>query len=260
MTIKLKTWVGLGLGTLALGTGLSACGEGGEGGEASKEGTYASAQGEMGEGEGGEAGEAGEAASAVDALPLPNRLAFMAGHVEAGLALYRAGEPEMAAKHLLHPVSETHAGERAGLDALGFDASLFEEVSTALKEGRPASEIEPQLAAAEANLAMLAEKAGGDPADIIRFLMDTIVEEYQIAITDGAVTDPGEYQDAWGFAVVAKDRAALFDEPPEGLDVALDALIALWPANAPVPPADPAPVGQVMALTSQVVLVLPPAD
>ncbi|NNU17033.1 hypothetical protein HK107_11945 [Parvularcula sp. ZS-1/3] len=262
MTIKLKTWVGLGLGTLALGTGLSACGEGGEGGEASEQGSYASASGEMGEGEGGEAGEGegGEAGHSVDALPLPSRLAFMAGHVEAGLALYRAGEAEMAAKHLLHPVSETHAGEREGLDALGFDASLFEEVSKALDEGRAASEIEPQLAAAQANLAMLAKKAGGDPAEIIRFLMDTIVEEYQIAITDGAVTDPGEYQDAWGFAVVARDRAELFDEKPEGIDAALDSLIALWPEDAPLPPADPAPIGQVMAQTSQVVLVLPAAE
>ena len=56
----------------------------------------------------------------MDTLPVAFRVAFMSGHVEAGLALYRAGAPEQAAKHLLHPVSETHAAERAGIDALGF--------------------------------------------------------------------------------------------------------------------------------------------
>lgn len=281
MTIELKKWAGLGLGTLVLGAGLAACGqENGEGGEASH-GGEAAAHGEMseGEGEGGEAahgetgegegeaaaageagegeGEGGESGADVGALPLPNRLAFMSGHVEAGLALYRAGEPEMAAKHLLHPVSETHAAERAGLGELGFEPALFEVVSQALEEGRPASEIEPQLAAAEANLAMVTERAGGDPIEIIEYLMDVVVEEYAIAITDGQVTDPGEYQDAYGFAVVARDRAATIDPAIDGLIEAIDGLIALWPENAPIPPADPAPVGQVTAQTSRVRLALP---
>lgn len=50
----------------------------------------------------------------------------MSGQVAAGIALYRAGESEAAAPHLLHPVSETHADERAGLAELGFDAAPFE--------------------------------------------------------------------------------------------------------------------------------------
>ncbi|MEM6914679.1 MAG: hypothetical protein AAF511_11960 [Pseudomonadota bacterium] len=284
MTINLKKWAGLGLGTAALSASLAACGseEGeahhdhdhgaaehahaGEMGEDShdhsggEQGEAASAGGESGEGEGGEGeggeGEGGEAGYAPETLEVPERLAFMSGHVEAGLALYRAGEASMAAPHLLHPVSETHEAEREGLDALGFQPSVFEAVSKALEDGLPAEDIEPQLAAAEANLAQMAAQAGGDPVATISFLMDTIVEEYTVAITDGAISDPGEYQDAYGFAIVARQRAVALDPTADDLIAEIDTLIALW-SEGPVPVDDPAPVGQVTAQTSRVALALP---
>lgn len=176
-------------------------------------------------------------------LPTAHRLAFMSGHVEAGLALYRAGEAAMGAPHLLHPVSETHQSEREGLDAIGFEPEIFETVSEALEQGRPASEIEPQLAAAQKNLQDMAERAGGDSADIIRFLMTTLMDEYIIAITDGTVSDPGEYQDAWGFAIVARQHAERLNTPM--LYQALSDLIALWPDTAPIPPQDPTDIDTV---------------
>ena len=215
------------------GATLTACSPG-------EEGLASSETSEMHQAEGEETGHD------MAQLPLPKRLAFMSGHVEAGLALYRAGEPEMATPHLLHPVSETHQAERKGLDELGFDAALFETVSKALEEGKAASEIEPQLKAAEANIAAVAQKAGGDPADIISYLMDVIIEEYSIAITDGKVSDPGEYQDAFGFAKVALDRAAALDA--DRLDKVREeilTLIALWP-EAPIPPENPKPIEQVV--------------
>ena len=181
-----------------------------------------------------------------ETLPLPLRLAFMTGHVEAGLALYRAGEPEMAAPHLLHPVSETHASEREGLDAYGFDATLFEAVSKALEEGRPASEIEPQLKAAEENLQLVAERVGGNTSEIINFLLDKIIEEYDIAITDGAVSDPGEYQDAYGFAVVARNKTT-----SENVHAELNNLIKLWP-DAPTPPDNPTPAKTIKSQVEKV--------
>lgn len=170
------------------------------------------------------------------ALPVAKRLAFMTGHVEAGLALYRAGEPGMAARHLLHPVAETHAAEREGLDALGFDASLFIAVSDALDSGVPAADIEPQLRAAQQNLAAVAAQAGGDPVEIIDFLLDTIAEEYAVGVRDGVVTDMGEYQDAFGFTIVAIDRAAALDDSTSAAVIAqLEQLLAMWP-DAPIPP------------------------
>lgn len=272
METKIKRWSGLGLSAAIIGSAtLAGCGSeetSGEGGETTEQpvaeqpvaeqvvGTADHARGEAGEsGETGE-GEGGEGGHSMEALAVENRLAFMTGHVQAGISLYRAGEASMAAPHLLHPVSETHQAERAGLDSLGFDASIFEAVSAALDAGKPASEIEPQLKAAEENLDAVASKAGGDPTQIIQYLMGVIVEEYTIAITDGRVSDPGEYQDAWGFAQVAKKRAAELPAAKRGAVIAeLDVLIALWP-KAPIPPVDPAPIGRVVAQTSKVLLSL----
>ena len=127
--------------------------------------------GEMGEGEGGEGEGAGGPSHDPATMPRQNRLAFMRGHVEAGLALYRAGAPDQAARHLLHPVSETHAAEREGLDELGFKSDLFVEISKALDEGTSSEEIEDKLTEAEDNLSMMAGKVDGNPADIVDFLM-----------------------------------------------------------------------------------------
>ena len=182
----------------------------------------------------------------------------MAGHVEAGLALYRLGETEAAAKHLMHPVDETHASEREGLAALGFDAAPYEAVSAALAAGKPASEVEPLLAAAEANLAALREAAGGDAAAQIRFLMDTAVTEYTAAVKDGAVVVPGEYQDAWGFVKVANDIAVGLTGPKAGaVRETLAQMLALWKDSSPAASDTPAPAGQVSALASRVQLDLP---
>lgn len=258
MQSTLKTWVGLGLATALAGTALTGCsgaGDAGESGEAEVAGeTGESGEGESGEGEGGE----GETGHAVGSLPLPQRLAFMAGHVEAGLALYRAGETEMAAPHLLHPVSETHADERAGLAELGFEAELFERVSAALEAGRPAAEVEDQLRAAEANLREVRARAGGDPAAIIRFLMDSVADEYTASFADGAIAEPGEYQDAFGFATVARQVAGdLGGEQGQRVRAEIDTLLSQWPDGAPIAPDDPTPAGQVSAQASRVTLTLP---
>lgn len=260
MKVELKTWAGLGLATALAGAGLAGCagegGEGSEGGEAAQT-APAGESGESGEGEGGE-GEGGESGSDIGALPLPQRLAFMSGHVAAGIALYRAGESEAAAPHLMHPVSESHASERAGLEKLGFDPDTFREVSSALERGQSAGAVEPRLEAAEENLAAMREKAGGEPAELIRFLMDKTVEEYSAAISEGKVVEAGEYQDAWGFATVARGLADRLEGPAsDKVAASLDEMLALWPDSAPIPPADPAPAGQVSALASRVMLDLP---
>ncbi|MEL6528322.1 MAG: hypothetical protein AAGK01_04490 [Pseudomonadota bacterium] len=259
MKVALKTWTGLGLATALVGAGLAGCaGEGGENGEttpATQGGESGESGGEAGEGEGGESGESG---GDIGKLPLPKRVVFMSGHVAAGIALYRAGNSEAAAPHLLHPVSETHADERAGLAELGFDASPFESVSAALEAGKPAEEIEPQLNAAEANIAKLRQDAGGDTAELIRYLMEVASEEYAIAVPDTSVVDPAEYQDAWGFVVIARELADGLDAPKASeVRTTLDTMLSLWPDDAPIPPDNPASAGQVSALASRVALDLP---
>ena len=252
MKVELKTWAALGLATALAGAGLAGCsGEAGEGGEGAGT-TQVGEGGEAGEGEGGE-GEGGESG----ALSVDQRVVFMAGHVEAGLALYRAGDTEAAARHMSHPVAETHASEVAGLEAIGFDRAPYEAVTAALEEGKSASEVEPLLTAAEANLSGMREQAGGDAAGQIRFLLDTAVAEYAAGVTDGKVTNPGEYQDAWGFVKVANDIAVGLEGPNAGkVRETLAQMLGLWPGTAPVPPEEPAAAGQVSALASRVMLDL----
>ena len=217
----------------------------GEGGE----GAYA------GEGEGGEGG-----AMTMDTLPVENRLAFMRGHVEAGLALYRAGAPEQAAPHLLHPVSETHAEERAGLDELGFKGDLFVEISNALEAGTASSDIEDKLAEAEENLAMMAEKAGGNRRDILNFLLDTTLAEYRIGVEGADIVNAGEFADAFGFVTVAQDYAeSLEGEAGDMVRRELGVLAAMWP-SAPLADSTPAPVDEIAAQISRVQLELSAAN
>ncbi len=257
MKLRMKTWAKLGLGTALASGVVAACGQ-----TPSEEVTVeaeapiiaapAGEAGESGEGEGESAG-----GHSMTSLPVEKRVAFMSGHVKAGLSLFRAGAPDQAAKHLLHPVSETHEAERAGIDALGFDQEIFLQVSQALEDGRPAAEIEPQLAAAEANMVLMQTNAGGDPVDIISYLMDTVFDEYRVGVTDGVIADPGEYQDAYGFTVVALEIANRI----EGKDTArlireLDALLALWPESGPLADSTPTSVSALVAQTSKVHIAL----
>lgn len=260
MKLRMKTWSKLGLSTALASGAVAACGQApsDETPTTSETPTVSAEAGESGEsGEGEGEGEGGEAGHSMDTLPVEKRVAFMSGHVEAGLALFRAGAPDQAAKHLLHPVSETHEAERAGIDALGFDQAIFLAVSEALEQGRPADEIEPQLAAADANMALMQQNAGGDPADIISYLMDTVFEEYRIGVTDGAITDPGEYQDAYGFTVVALDIASRMEGQNTGrLITELETLLAMWPATGPLADSTPTPVSELVAQTSRVHIAL----
>lgn len=263
MTFTPRDLVRFGLTAALLGsTSLAAC-SGPTNGEAGAETTdpvYAGEGAYAGEGEGGE-GEGGEnGAHAMETLPIENRLAFMRGHVAAGLALYRAGAPGEAAKHLLHPVSETHAQEREGLDERGFKADLFVEISEALEAGTESEAIEDKLAEAEENLAMLADDVGGSRKDILNFLLDTTLAEYRVGVTDGEITNAGEFADAFGFVRVAQDYAADIEGAAgDAVRQELGVLAAMW-SQAPLASSTPAPVDRVAAQVSRVQLELSAAD
>lgn len=193
----------------------------------------------------------------METLPVEKRIAFMSGHVEVGLVLYRAGKPEQASKHLLHPVSEMHQAERAGIDALGFQPDVFKSVSKALEEGRPASEIEPMLKKAEENIKYIQKNAGGDLSDIIKFLMETVNEEYAIGVQDGKIVEAGEYQDAYGFSSVALQMSERYTgDNAQELMQELKKLLSLWPADAPLADSKPKPVEMVVAQTEKVLQLL----
>ena len=183
----------------------------------------------------------------VSDLPLEFRLAFMTGHVKAGLELYRLGELDMAAPHLLHPVSETHKLERIGLEKFGFNSAPFIKVSEALESKKAASDIEPLLQQSDANLNYVSQQVGGNTSEIINFLLDTIIDEYSIGVTGDKITDLGEYQDAYGFQVVVQSQAAtLPDQKRDLLGSALADLESLW-LNGPLPVQNPTSVDDMVA-------------
>ena len=187
-------------------------------------------------------------------LPVEKRIAFMSGHVEVGLALYRAGKPDQAAQHLMHPVSEMHKAERAGIDALGFNAEVFKAVSKAMDEGKPASEIEPMLTEAEENITLLQKNAGGDLSEIILFLMQTVVEEYSAGVSDGKIVESGEYQDAFGFSVIAlKISKRMEGGKSAQLIKELIKLVDMWPEGAPLADSTPETVKNVVEQTNTII-------
>jgi hypothetical protein len=185
------------------------------------------------------------------------KIAFMSGHVAAGLALYRAGKLDQAAPHLMHPVSETHQKERAGIDSLGFKPEVFKLVSKALDEDRPASEIEPMLVAAEANILLLQQNAGGNPNEIIAFLMEKVAEEYQAGVSNQTIIESGEYQDAFGFSVVAltiskrSDKGTASQRTKE-----LIKLVKMWPEAGPITDAKPKALDLIIQQTNTVLNTL----
>lgn len=196
-------------------------------------------------------------AKTVNLLTVDRRAVYMSAHVAAGLALYRAGEPEAAAPHLMHPVSEMHAAERKGFDALGFDPDIFEAVSAALADGRPATEIESLLARAEENLKTVRMAAGGDAKELIAFLMKTAAFEYDAGVRAGEIVNAGEFQDAYGFAVVARELALGLDSEAAGdLVLELELLVRMWPSEGPISGQLPAPEVAMAAQISRVTLAL----
>ncbi len=77
-------------------------------------------------------------------------------------------------------------------------------------------------------------------------------------MTDGIVTDPGEYQDAWGFVQVASEVALGFGrDEPEAIELQneLEKLSDLWPESidGETPPAS---IADVASQISVVKLVL----
>ena len=91
--------------------------------------------------------------------------------------------------------------------------------------------------------------------------MDTVDEEYAIGVKGGKITDPGEYQDAFGFTVVAHKIAKRMTRVKQiwhsfhkasALVSALEALHATWPKGGPLADSTPASVTEVTAHTKKV--------
>ena len=166
----------------------------------------------------------------IEELPPQLRLAFISGHVAAGIFLYRAGRLPEASKHLMHPASETHKAERVGLESEGLDIEKFETISRSIEAGIRASQITELLKKAEENLLAVSNRVTVDDKTVIKFLLQTAIKEYKAGVPrDKFIANLGEYQDSWGFVVVARRHAEkLKGETRDSLIYNLDALLKSW--------------------------------
>jgi hypothetical protein len=206
--MEFKWKLGAGAAAAAL---LTACGPGGEAGEASQADApsgMAGMAGEGGEGEGGE-GEAGAVAELDPQAKAVADFLLIRGHTMAGRALYEAGMRDMARPHLSHPQKELYAdgmqdlqqyGARAAAEAGDVIVELGEADASAEEVGAAVDATFVELDAAIANVgASVAQRA-----EALSSVLEAARAEYNVSITDGAVTDPAEFQDAWGFIRAAR--------------------------------------------------------
>lgn len=199
---------------------LSACGgegEGeGEGASGEGEGAVIASEGE-GEGEGNVAGEGeseGEGAvrngdPAEDNVEYLYRLGMVRGHLAAFIELYRAGVFDMAATHVKHPEGELYAELAPAIDARG-EAGFAEELKNLAYAADSHNDVE---ASYEATVSAIRANApvsdAGETLLAVSLLVSTAAAEFDIGVSEeGAVREPHEYQDAYGFLSAAREMLA----------------------------------------------------
>ena len=168
------------------------------------EGEASASVGAEGEGE-GEASVSGDPVTA-----FLSGLAFMEGHMRAGLALYEQGDLEAAKTHTGHPIEEKYDAVGERLEAAGF-ADLREQISrlaTAAEAEADVAEIEQRFAEVRETLEAVREdfSASQQVAGLVD-LARIAGAEYAVAVEGGQISNLHEYQDSWGFLRVIETEA-----------------------------------------------------
>lgn len=205
MESKSKLWLGLGVVCIA-GATLTACSD-----SASNQGMnhdmVASAEG----GEGGE-GASTEDSIASDAVYL-GQLAFIRGHLDVGVELYRQGQLDASATHMKHPENEIYTDLLPAMEARnapGFGEEL-QALALAVEERQDLAVVEAAyaqllVAVGKAEQAVTEQDAALIGAVIVD-LIKTAAAEYDIAAgEDLALENAHEYQDALGFVRIARQQ------------------------------------------------------
>ncbi|HAY07245.1 MAG TPA: hypothetical protein PKV67_15545 [Hyphomonas sp.] len=193
----------------------------------------------------------------VGALPAPQRAALVTAHVEAALALYRAGETEAALEQLSVPDPALRPELMVGLDTLGYDQEAVNVLADWMTSGGDAVQAEPAMLAAVEMLAKLRSGARGDIGETTEFLMKQLAREFEKGADAGTITDPVAYQTAYGLAVAARDLTSGEDPDVYGdLRRELDFLVLMWPRGGPVSTAVAPPELQMAEQLSRVKLAL----
>lgn len=225
MKRKLKLITGLSTVALTGALALGGCGGEGEGeGEGAAEGDNSALQGEGSvEGEGGYAQSEGEGESegeggtrtgdpATDDVEYLYRLGLIRGHLSAFIELYRSGNFEMAAMHVKHPEDEIYQELKPAFTARGV-AGFEDRLTTLVEAAENKSQVEETYSST-----ILALTANMPPEDAktkllaVAALTTSAADEFKVGVDDsGAVVEPHEYQDAYGFLIAAREILANAD-------------------------------------------------
>ncbi len=137
------------------------------------------------------------------------RLGLIRGHLSAFIELYRAGEFEMAARHVKHPNDELYADLRPAFEARQSDG-FAEELEAIVAAAAARSGVDEAYTTTVASIRdEIPNTRIATKLLAISQMATTAAEEFDVGVDDsGAVTDPHEYQDAFGFLMVAREMLA----------------------------------------------------
>lgn len=181
-------------------------------------------------GEGGESGHVMDHSIEADDAGYLAAIGLIEGHLTSGLALYRAGENDLAITHMKHPKDEIYTSLAPMIEAhgvAGFEQPLT-ALATAVEAGAPLEDVEALFADLMKATAIAADIGATDRAKLDAFviLARTAANEYAVGVVDGKVADLHEYQDAWGFLQIVTARAtALADDHEEAVAKAANATL-----------------------------------
>lgn len=178
------------------------------------------------------------------------QLMLIRGHLQAGAALYAAGEAAMAATHMKHPEDELYAQLKPALPAWGATdfAGALQALAASVEGRAAASQVETDLAHVRAAIDAAADASNPSARELLlasAATLRTAAEEFDIALTDSAVTDVHEYQDAYGFMTTTLEYLNRFESTDPAVQTALvtaraQAALALAVAPSALPPAQTA--------------------
>ena len=187
--------------------------------------------------EGGEGGEAGATVVHGDDAAYVAALGYIEGHLRVSVALYEAGQAEMAITHMKHPQDEIYADlapQLAERGATAFDTQLA-ALATAVEAGASVDEVQAAFAAV---LQEIDEASAATPPkmqlDALVLMTRTAAGDYAIGVVDGAVAQLHEYQDALGFMQAVRARATALAGTSDAsvAAAALKVTAALTPVDA----------------------------
>jgi hypothetical protein len=245
MSKKLKLWTGLGLCATLVASAATASPQHSHkmhNAGPAKHLQLADASGGEGEGEGMSAAGAG------DDVAFAVLLGLVEGHLRAGTTLYRAGEIDMCKTHIKHPGDEIYVDLKPLLDARGSKgfAAELDAVAAAVEAGKPSDEVDAHAATLFAAIDSIRPTKEAAPVTaVIKDLIRTAAEEYEIGVKGGKIDNVHEYQDAWGFTQTSKAMLAGLSAEAKtehasevaAIEAELAVLDALWPdlaGKAPV--------------------------